>query len=79
MGSLAVQHWPNWPAAMTRDVALAYTGVADAQMKAWMKDGKVSFRSRGPNGAMLALRSDLDAALVEMFTSTQAEDFEFGK
>jgi len=26
---LALEQLPDWPAGMTRDVALAYTGVAD--------------------------------------------------
>jgi hypothetical protein len=78
MTALAIAHMPDWPAAMSRDLALAYTGVAEAQLRAWERGGKVNFRARGPRGAMLALRSDLDAALTEMFTSTVEEDLDFG-
>lgn len=78
MSALAVQDWPSWPAAMSRDVALAYTGVAEAQLRAWERSGKVNFRARGPRGAMLALRSDLDVALADMFSSNAEEDLDFG-
>ena len=78
MSALAIASMPDWPAAMSRDIALAYTGVAEAQLRAWERGGKVNFRARGPRGAMLALRSDLDAALTEMITSTVEEDLDFG-
>lgn len=79
MGSaLAIDRMPDWPAAMSRDLALAYTGVAEVQLRAWERGGKVNFRARGPRGAMLALRSDLDAALTEMFSSSVEEDLDFG-
>lgn len=75
---LALERLPDWPAAMNREVALAYTGVAEAQMRAWEKSAKVNFRARGPRGAMLALRSDLDAALAAMFAASVEEDLDFG-
>jgi hypothetical protein len=75
---MALHQLPDWPAGMTRDVALAYTGVAETQLRAWEKAGKVAFRPRGPKGASLALRVDLDAALAALFTSTASEDFDFG-
>ncbi len=78
MGALALRDLPDWPAAMSREVALAYTGVAEAQLRSWEKTGGVVFRSRGPHGGMLALRSDLDAALARLFTSPVAEDMDFG-
>ena len=78
MSALAIASMPDWPAAMSRDIALAYTGVAEAQLRAWERGGKVNFRARGPRGAMLALRSDLDAALTEMFSSSVEEDLDFG-
>lgn len=76
--ALAIDRYPDWPAAMSREVALAYTGVAEVQLRAWERAGKVTFRPRGPRGAMLALRADLDAALTAMFTSTVDEDLDFG-
>jgi hypothetical protein len=78
VASLAIERLPDWPAGMSRDLALAYTGVAEVQLRAWERAGKVSFRARGPRGAMLALRSELDAALADLFTSSIEEDLDFG-
>ena len=75
---LALERLPDWPAGMNRELALAYTGVAEAQLRAWEKAGRVNFRPRGPKGAMLALRSDLDAALATLFTADMSEDLDFG-
>ena len=78
---LALEKFPDWPAAMNREMALAYTGVAEAQLRAWERARKVSFRPRGPNGQMVALRTSLDAALAELFTGAAndlAEDLDFG-
>jgi hypothetical protein len=76
--SLALAQLPDWPAAMNREAALAYTGVAEVQLLEWKRRGKVTFRARGPNGALLALRSDLDAALKDLFENAAAEDMDFG-
>lgn len=75
---LALEKLPDWPAAMTRDEALAYTRVSEGQMREWQRRGTVTFRARGPRGAMLALRSDLDLALRDLFDTTPAEDMDFG-
>lgn len=77
MGALALRDLPDWPAAMPRDMALAYTQVAEAQLRAWERAGRVHFRPRGPRGGALALRSELDTALADMF-SESAEDMDFG-
>ena len=70
---------PFWPEAMGRGMALAYTGVAEAQLKAWEKTRKVVFRPRGPNGAMIALRADLAAALADLLSGNDTgEDLDFG-
>lgn len=66
---LALEKLPDWPAGMTRDLALAYTGVNPDQMREWERAGKVRFRPRGPRGQALAWRSDLDAALADLFGS----------
>lgn len=73
-----LEDWPNWPAAMRRDASLAYTGVSEAQLRQWERSGKVRFQPRGPNGSMLALRRDLDAALHELFNAGSDEDLSFG-
>ncbi|NTS64191.1 hypothetical protein HRV97_03315 [Sphingomonas sp. HHU CXW] len=76
---MVLHQFPDWPAGMNREMALAYTGVAETQLRAWEKAGKVSFRARGPNGASLALRVELDVALAELFASSaNDEDFDFG-
>jgi hypothetical protein len=67
MGALALHKLPDWPAAMPRDVALAYTGVAETQLREWERRGLVRFRARGPHGAAIAPRIDLDAALLTLF------------
>lgn len=72
-----IEKLPDWPAAMNREWALAYSGVAEAQMREWQKRGRVRFQPRGPHGAMLCLRSDVDAALQEMFTAGSPEDLDF--
>jgi hypothetical protein len=74
MGAVALQQLPDWPAAMPRDLALAYTGVADAQMKEWELRGLVRFRPRGPRGVAIASRASLDVALQALFSSPVADD-----
>lgn len=71
---LALERLPDWPAGMNREWALAYTGVAEAQLRAWERVGLVIFRPRGPHGAMLALRTDLDAALAQLFAGGKLAD-----
>lgn len=74
MGVPALAQLPDWPAAMPRALALAYTGVADAQLKEWERRGLVSFRPRGPRGAPIATRASLDLALQTLFSSPVADD-----
>ena len=69
---------PNWPAAMSRELALAYTGVAQAQLREWERNGSVVFIPRGPRGAKIALRTALDSALADLFIGyDQSTDLEF--
>lgn len=67
---------PFWPAAMSRPLALAYTGVSEKQMREWERSGQVRFRAVGPNGAKIAPREQLEDALRRLFTGP-AEDMEF--
>jgi hypothetical protein len=69
---------PFWPVAMSRPMALAYTGVAEAQMRAWEKAGAVHFRPRGPHGAAIVQRAELDLAVAELFSRDMSEDWDFG-
>ena len=71
---MALEKLPHWPAAMSRDLALAYTGVAEAQMREWESRGMVRFQSRGPRGALIAPRADLDAALEHLFGARGVTD-----
>ncbi len=74
---LPLENLPHWPACMSREVALAYTGVSEAQLREWERRGTVRFRSRGPHGQMIAPIEDLDAARLSLFDSA-AEDMDFG-
>ncbi|TXC72867.1 hypothetical protein FSB78_09990 [Sphingomonas ginsenosidivorax] len=60
-----IERMPDWPAAMTGEMALAYTGVAEAQLREWECRGTVRFCMRGPRGAAIAARSSLFA--IHMF------------
>jgi len=72
--ALSIANLPDWPVAMTRDVALAYTGVAEAQLREWERRGTVRFCMRGPRGAAIAARSSLDAAVHSLFAAAAADD-----
>lgn len=70
---------PEWPAAMNRAWALAYTGVSEEQMRRWQRSGKVRFKPVGPKGEMVARIVDLDAALDALFAIKDvSEDLDFG-
>ncbi|ANC88243.1 hypothetical protein [Sphingomonas sp. NIC1] len=71
---MALEKLPHWPAAMSRDLALAYTGVADSQMREWESRGLVRFAPRGPRGASIVPRTDLDAALELLFGAGGVSD-----
>lgn len=71
---LALEKLPDWPAAMNREMALAYTGVSTEQMRDWEKTGRVRFRARGPHRSMLCLRSDLEEALASLFDTANDDD-----
>lgn len=65
---------PFWPAAMTRAMALAYTGVSETQMREWERRGVVRFCTRGPNGSAIARTADLKAAVDQLFTGAAVDD-----
>ncbi|MDF0487784.1 hypothetical protein PX554_06550 [Sphingomonas sp. H39-1-10] len=73
-----LQGLPYWPAALTEAEAIAYTGVSEAQMREWRKHGIVRFLLKGRKGSAIALRSDLDEALNQMFAIAAHEDMDFG-
>jgi hypothetical protein len=73
----ALEKLPNWPAAMNRGLALAYTGVAETQMKEWERRGAVRFVHRGPRGQAIVPRADLDAALASLFGAAGGDGIPF--
>lgn len=72
--TLVVQSFPDWPAAMSRDLALAYTGVAQTELREWEKRGLVRFLPIGPRGTAITLRLSLDNALTAVFGHDAAYD-----
>lgn len=68
---------PFWPIAMSLSMALAFTGVSEAQMTEWRRRGVVRFRPRGPNGALITERAQLEEAVRQMFGDVSA-DMDFG-
>jgi hypothetical protein len=55
--------------------------MSEVQLRRWARTGKVRFVPSGPSGAMLALRMQLDEALVELFVGSMtdvSEDLDFG-
>jgi len=70
-------HLPFWPAAMSRPLALAFTGVSEAQMREWERTRVVRFVARGPNGAKITERCQLEEALRQLFGDLSS-DMDFG-
>lgn len=69
---------PFAPIGMNRQMALAYTGVSDEQMRRWQRDGGVRFLARGPRGQLITTRAMLDAAVLALFSGVEFnEDLEF--
>lgn len=64
---LPLEKLPDWPAALNRSEALAYTRVSETQMRAWEDAGAVCFRTRGARGEGIVLRAQLDGALAALF------------
>lgn len=70
-----------WPAALTWEAALAYTSLSPLQLRTFQKQGVISVRRAGRNGARIILRSELDQLLETVFAPTSVaieEDFDFG-
>jgi hypothetical protein len=74
---LPLEKLPDWPFSLDHAEALAFTGVAETELKDWVRRRKVRTRARGPNGSRIYYRPDLERALEEMFTSGSTEDLEF--
>jgi hypothetical protein len=66
------------PIGLTEVEALAYTRVSEKQMREWKRRRVVRFIPRGPNGALITQRQQLDVALAELFEADNSEDMDFG-
>lgn len=77
--ALALQQLPDWPEALTREEALAYTHLADKMFDRLEKAGSITGRKGiGPNGATLYLRDQLRTVTHSLFgTASNDIDEEF--
>lgn len=64
---LPIENLPDFPQAMNREWALAYTGVAEATLGQYERLGIVRFRPVGPRGALMARKVDLQRMLDFIF------------
>jgi hypothetical protein len=67
------------PIGLTEREALAYTRVGEKQMREWRRNRIVRFIPRGPGGALITQRTQLDAALSQLFDADNSKDFDFGE
>lgn len=77
---LPLERFPDWPAALDWEQALAYTGLAEVELKRRARGGEVTFLPKGPNGKIVARREELDALLLKIWSADAAasEDMDFG-
>lgn len=64
---LPIEKWPHWPIGMSREVALAYSGLAESELRKLERAGKIRFMMIGPRGAAVALKDDITRAVHELF------------
>lgn len=80
--SIALADLPTWPAALMFDEAVAYTRIAETELRRHAREGRVRFLPRGPHGALIAQRSELDQLLESIWASQSGqplEDMDFGE
>ena len=78
---LPLERFPDWPAAMDYEMALAYTGFGEAELRRQIKAGEIKFLTVGPNGKNVTTRAQLDGALRKVWAErspTPSEDMDFG-
>ncbi len=72
---------PDFPEAMNRELAIAYTGISDSIIREYERLGIVRFKPVGPRGAMVARKADLQRMLEFIFERGDnlppSEDMEF--
>ena len=78
---IRLRDMPTWPAALTFDEAVAYTGLSASVISKSEMEGNIRFRAIGSNGRKIALRADLDALLTRLFAGHRGilDDMDFGR
>jgi hypothetical protein len=64
---LPLEKLPDWPAAMNRELALSYLGVAPKLFDQLDRTGGLRGKRIGRNGEKLYPREQLDALLTRLF------------
>lgn len=64
--ALALENYPDWPAAMHIDWAVAYTGLKEATFKRYVKEGIMPQPAEPEDHVKVWLRVDLDKSLAAM-------------
>lgn len=79
---LESHNFPEWPAAMDMETALAYTGVGERVLQEFERRHIVRFLPKGPNGRKITQRQQLDRMLDMLWDHDgalpPAEDMDFG-
>lgn len=65
--ALPLDRLPDWPEALTREEALAYTNLAEKMFDRLERAGSITGRLIGRNGAKLYLRDQLRAVTHNLF------------
>lgn len=80
MAKIPLAHLPDWPALLDWQMALAYSNMSEAELRRQVRQKTVVFVPIGPNGRLVARRTDLDAAILSVWSSAAglpSEDFRF--
>ena len=64
---LALEKFPDWPAAMNREMALAYTGLSEKLFDQLERTGRVAGKKFGRSGERVYLRAQLDEVTSLLF------------
>lgn len=64
---LALEKLPDWPIALNREEALAYTHLSEKLFAQLEKAGTLTPRKIGKNGEAIYLREQLDSATARLF------------
>lgn len=64
---LALEKLPDWPAALNREEALAYTHISEKLFAQLEKAGTLTGRRIGRNGEVIYLREQLESVTARLF------------